>query len=321
MKALILKTLGEALTYGDYTDPKQGEGEVLVQLRAAALNHRDVFITQGLYPNIRLPVILGSDGAGVAEDREVIINPGSDWGDNAAYPSRSYQVLGMPADGTFAQYINVAASRLATKPGHLSWEQAAALPLAGLTAYRALFTRAQLQSGQRVLITGIGGGVALMAAQFALAAGAEVWVTSGSAEKLQRAQKMGCAGGANYKDADWHKQLSAHAVDFDVILDSSGGESFAHLVKLCRPGGCIVVYGGGKGSASFMPQHLFWRQISIHGTSMGTDQEFYDMVDFVDRHRIVPVVDSIYALADGNNAFQRMERSLQFGKIVFTIPQ
>lgn len=321
MKALIFTAQGEPLQLGDYPDPTPGEGEVLVQLRAAALNHRDVFITQGLYPNIRTPAVLGSDGAGWCDGREVIVNPGTGWGDNPAYPSRNYQVLGMPNDGTFAQNVVVSGHRLAPKPAHLNWEQAAALPLGGLTAYRALFTRGRLQRGQRVLITGIGGGVALMAAQFALAAGAEVWVTSGSAEKLQRAKKLGIAGGVNYKDADWQKQLSALAVDFDVILDSAGGEAFAHLVRLCRPGGSIVVYGGGKGLATFSPQYLFWRQISIHGTSMGTDQEFRDMVDFVDQHRIVPVVDTVYTLADGNNAFQRMDRGLQFGKIVFSIPQ
>ncbi|NUQ23134.1 MAG: zinc-binding dehydrogenase [Saprospiraceae bacterium] len=321
MKALVYTDPGEALQFGDYPDPTPGEGEVLVQLRAAALNHRDVFITQGLYPNIRTPSVLGSDGAGMYNGREVIINPGTGWGDNPAYPSRNYQVLGMPIDGTFAQCVLVSSDRLAPKPAHLSWEQAAALPLGGLTAYRALFTKARLQSGQRVLVTGIGGGVALMTAQLALAAGAEVWVTSGSAEKLQRAIKLGISGGVNYRDADWQKQLSALAVDFDVIVDSAGGEAFAHLVRLCRPGGCIVVYGGGKGLATFSPQYLFWRQISIHGTSMGADQEFQNMVDFVAQHRITPVIDSVYALPDGNNAFQRMDRGLQFGKIVFSIPQ
>jgi zinc-binding alcohol dehydrogenase/oxidoreductase len=321
MKALVYTAPGEALQFGDYPDPTPGDGEVLVQLRAAALNHRDVWITQGLYPGIRAPSILGSDGAGVAEGNEVVINPGADWGDNPAYPSRGYKVVGMPDDGTFAQYVAVQRNRLAPKPAHLTWEQAAALPLGGLTAFRAIFTKAKVRAGQRVLITGIGGGVALMAAQFALAAGAEVWGTSGSAEKLQKAKKMGFAGGANYKDADWYTQLSAHAVDFDVIVDSAGGDAFAHLIKLCRPGGCIVVYGGGKGLSSFKPQHLFWRQISIHGTSMGADQEFQNMVDFVAQHRLTPVVDSVYALSDGNNAFQRMDRGLQFGKIVFSIPQ
>lgn len=319
MKALIFAGQGHPLQYGDYPNPELESGQVLVQLKAAALNHRDVWITQGLYPGIRTPSILGSDGAGLAQGREVIINPGIDWGENPAFPLRSYQVLGMPRDGTFAQYISVSPGRLQDKPSHLSWEEAAALPLAGLTAYRALFSKGQLQPGQKVLITGIGGGVALTACQLALAIGAEVWVTSGSDEKIERAMAIGAAGGVSYKESEWQQELASLAVVFDIIIDSAGGSEFSHLLRLCRPGGKIVVYGGSQGAATFSPQVLFWRQISIMGTSMGSDDEFAEMVKFVSQHKVKPIVDNTYALTEGNQAFMRMDKGLQFGKIVFKI--
>lgn len=320
MKALVLKSKEEAFYYGDWEEPKPGAGEVVVEMRAAALNHRDVFITQGLYPNIKYPAILGSDGAGIVDGREVLINPAMEWGDDPRVQSKDFHILGLPRNGTFAEKVAVPEDKLYDKPRHLNWESAAALPLAGLTAYRALFTRGLLQSGERVLITGIGGGVALLALQFALAAGAEVWVTSGADKKIGHAKAMGAKGGANYKSDDWEEQLRQQTGSFDLILDSAGGEGFAALIKLCRPGGRLVTYGGTRGRIpKLSPQIIFWRQLSILGSTMGTDKEFGEMLAFVSRHEIQPEVDEVFPLSQGSTAFERMDKGLQFGKIVFRI--
>lgn len=321
MKALVLKDLYQPLEYQDVGIPEPASGEVLVRLHAAALNRRDWWITQGQYSKIRLPVILGSDGAGEYRGKAVVINPSLDWGDDPRFQGKSYRILGLPENGTFAEYVRVPGKNLALMPAHLTWEQAAALPLAGLTAYRVLFTRCRLQSGERVLISGVGGGVALTAMQFALAAGAEVFVTSGSAEKIEKAMGMGAKGGANYQEPEWDKRLKAETDGFDVIIDSAGGDGFAAFLGLSKPGARIGVYGGSLGKINGLsPQILYWKQISILGSTMGTHAEFRKMLAFVARHRIVPAVDAVYPLSEGNHALNRMGESGQFGKIVLRIP-
>ncbi len=322
MKTLLYPAKGAELTFNEFSDPEPAEGEVVVDLRAAALNHRDVYIMQGLYPGVVTPIILGSDVAGVYAGREVIINPSLKWGEDPRAQSRDYEVLGMPHHGTFAQKIAVPEDHLFDKPPHLRWEQAAALPLAGLTAYRALFTKGECKAGKKVFITGIGGGVALMALQFALAVGAEAYVSSGSPEKLEKAQKLGATNGVNYREEDWNKQLKKMAGGFDLIIDSAGGKGFARLPKLCNPAARIVVYGGTQGPVpNFSPQSFFWKQISILGSTMGNDQEFADMVKFVNTQQIVPVVDATYDLHEAAGAFARLDAGLQFGKITFRIPE
>lgn len=319
MKALVLNDVGQALAYKKVENPKEKEGHVIVRIQAGALNHRDVWITKGMYPGIRPNVILGSDGSGIYKDREYIINPNHDWGDNPKVQGKNYHILGLPTSGTFAEEVSVRSDKIHLKPRHLSPEEAAALPLGGMTAYRALFTKCKLRRGERVLISGVGGGVALFAFQFAIAAGAEVWVTSGTGWKIDNALKMGATGGINYKNADW-KSFGKESGGFDVIIDSAGGDGFSNLVKVANPGARICFYGGTRGNiTSLNPQIIFWKQLSIFGSTMGTDEEFKDMVDFVDQHEIIPVIDSVYSLKDGNDAFKRMENGLQFGKIVLKI--
>ncbi len=307
--------------YREMPHPIPQPGETLVRIAAAALNHRDIWITKGQYAAIRFPCILGSDGAGWADDREVVIYPGRDWGDNPAVQSKTYRILGMPDHGTFAPYIAVPDALLFPKPAHLTMEEAAALPLAGLTAFRALFSRCRTTATDRVLITGIGGGVALMALSFAVAAGATVWVTSGSDEKIRKAISLGAAGGANYREADWEKSLHERSGGFDVILDGAAGEGFASLVRLCRPAGRIAIYGGTRGPISGVsPQAIFYRQLNLFGSTMGTPEEFSDMLAWVSQHHIHPVIDRIYFLQAAPEAFDRMEKGAQFGKIVLKNP-
>ena len=320
MKALVLKAKEEDLEYEDFENPCAKEGEAIVALKAAALNHRDVWISKGLYPGITYPAILGSDGCGIYEGREVIINPSINWGDNEAYQSEAYHILGLPTRGTFAEFVKVGKDKIFDKPAHLTAVQAAALPLSGLTAYRALFTKCALQTGEKILISGVGGGVALFACQFAIAAGAEVYVSSSSEAKIEQAIAMGAKAGANYKEANWAKNFAKETGGFDVIIDSAAGDGFMDLVKLCKAGGRIAFYGGTRGNITQLnPQVIFWKQISIFGTTMGSDKEFEAMLSFVEQHNIVPVVDTVYDLADGNTAFEKMDKGLQFGKIVLKI--
>jgi len=336
MKAIRLTELHQPVVLTDVDQPVAGSGDVLIKLKAAALNHRDVFVQKGLYPGVTVPVILGSDGAGIVEaigesvdalliGQEVIINPGLNWGEDSRFYQSSFKILGMPDDGTFAEYITIPAKYVYARPAHLSFTEAAALPLAGLTAWRALMTRAALKPGEKVLITGIGGGAALFALQFAVAAGAEVWVTSGSDDKIERAVALGAKGGVNYQDPDWHRNLmkvtgGGKTGYFDVTIDSASGPDFAKLMDTAAPGGRIAVFGGTTGNiTNVVPSKVFFKQLNIFGTTMGSDSEFASMVAFVNQYQLKPVVDEVFALADTEQALRKMDSGKQFGKIVLTI--
>lgn len=320
MKALVFKAPKQPITYEEVLPPTPQNGEVIVNIHAASMNHRDNWMTMGLYPKLTANVISGSCGAGTVDGREVIINPNINWGDDPNYPNQqTYDILGMPINGTFAEQIAVHPDRLVDKPPHLSFEEAAALPLAGLTAYRALFTKGKASNKTKVLINGIGGGVALFAFQFAVASGADVFVTSSSAAKIEKAIKLGAKGGANYKDDKWHKQFIKNHGRVDVVIDSAGGAGFASLLKVCNPLARIAVYGGTRGMSQLSPQDLFFKEIEIIGSTMGNDQEFVDMVQFVNKHNIRPVIDSIFPLANYQKGYDRMRKGEQFGKIIFKI--
>lgn len=319
MKAFVLHEIKQPLAYSDFPDPEPEEGQVIVELKCAALNHRDAFIRQGLYPGIQPPVIPGSDGAGIADGQAVILNPNIGWGDDENVQAGKYHILGLPTNGTFAEKVAVGADRVVAKPEHLSWAEAAALPLAGLTAYRALFSRGRIQAGERVLISGIGGGVALFACQFAIAAGAEVYVTSSSEAKIGRAMDLGARGGQLYTEAGWGRKWAKAGNGFDLIIDSAAGDGFGELIDAANPAARLVIYGGTRGKASINPQRLFWKQLDILGSTMGSDQDFTDMVRFVRKHKIQPVVDKVYPLSEGNAALDRLDAGEQFGKIVLKI--
>jgi zinc-binding alcohol dehydrogenase/oxidoreductase len=322
MKALILNEVKQPLVLQERPSPVAGKEQVIVKLKAAALNRRDYWITQGLYPGIHCPIILGSDGAGTADfkKREVIINPGYNWGDREEVQSGDFKILGMPDDGTFAEEIAVPKEQLFAKPEHLSWEQAATLPLAGLTAYRALFKRGRLQGSQTVLITGIGGGVACIALKLAVAAGATVIVTSSSQAKIDKAKAVGAAGGFLYTAKGYGSQLNKKFGPVDLILDGAGGEGYGELIDIVSPAGTIVNYGATAGVPGRLElRKVFWKQLHLVGSTMGSPGDFAAMLDMVNKHKIVPVVDEVFALSDGNKAFEKMNVSSQFGKLVLRI--
>jgi NADPH:quinone reductase-like Zn-dependent oxidoreductase len=310
----------------DLPNPVAGPGEAVVRLHACGLNHRDVWIRQGLYARIQLPCVLGSDGAGVVESapdpalvgKRVVIIPCEKWGPNPAAQSKEFLILGMPRQGTMAEKIAVPSSMLVPLPDHVSFEDAAALPVAGLTAYRALTTRGGLAPGDHVLVTGIGGGVATLTLLFAQALGAQVSVTSGSEEKLARARKLGAIAAVSYKAPGWEKDLVAQAGrPPNLIIDGAGGDGLNALIGVAAGAARIVLYGATRMSPSKLDMaKIFFKQIDIRGTTMGTDDEFRAMLALVAKHRIKPVVDRIFPLGQAIEANRLLEESGQMGKIL-----
>jgi zinc-binding alcohol dehydrogenase/oxidoreductase len=329
MKAIVLnRSIPEGIELIDLPKPKLNSGEVLVQIKASALNHRDEWCRIGQYANLRDGIILGSDGAGivveVADDsdlkwigKEVILNPALSWGDNQLAQSKTFEIIGMPNHGTLAQYIAVPASRIHEKPSHLSLEQAAALPLAGVTAYRALVFQGQVKAGEKVLITGIGGGVAQFAFQFASALGAEVSVSSSKQEKLDFALENGAKFGFDYTQKDWVKKALDATGGFDLIIDGAAGDSLNDLIQVVKPGGRIVFYGATCGNPSeLVVRRIFWNQIKLIGSTMGSDLDFANMLQLVKDQKIKPVIDQVFDLEEAVSAFDRMKNGQQLGKIV-----
>lgn len=330
MKAVVLESAERPVVYKEIDKPVLEAGEVLVQVKAAALNRRDYWITIGQYAGIKYPSVLGSDGAGIVVDvadetdkhwlnQEVIINPSNNWGESNEVKSDDFKILGLPDYGTLAEYVKVKAEYLHHKPSHLNWEQAAAIPLAGLTAYRALFTKGRAKAGDKVLIVGVGSGTGTFALQWAVSAGCKVFVTSGSGDKIDRARHLGAAAGVNYKAQDWAEELKHLAGGFDVVIDSALGNEFTKIIDLCNPGARIVTFGGTAGNIpAFNARPLFWKQLELLGTTMGTPQEFEAMLKLISDKQIVPVVDEVFAMADAQKAFDKMKDSSQFGKLVLT---
>ena len=331
MRAVRLHAIGgpQNLKVDEIEIAPPGESDVLVRVRAAALNHRDVFITQGLYPKIELPVTLGSDGAGeiaalgsvfagLAIGDEVVVDPMLGWGDDPrVWDAQRSSILGMPRQGTFAQYVVVPAENVYPKPVHLSMEEAASIPLAGLTAYRAVVTRGALLPGETVLITGVGGGVQTFVLLFAKCVGARVIVTSSSDEKLERATALGADVAINYVSTpDWHKALRSEQID--LVVDSSGGDTLRKALDVIRPGGRIAIYGGTAGEATIRLFPLFWKHVSVLGTSMGSPQDFAGMLELL-RDGLRPVIDRVFALDDAVAAFEHLAAANQFGKVVLRV--
>jgi NADPH:quinone reductase-like Zn-dependent oxidoreductase len=333
MKALVL-TAAEGVASAALRDvdaPSPKAGEVCIALKAAALNHRELWIARGQYPGMQLPCILGCDGAGVVESvgdgvdagmigREVMIYPGLGWGADPRFPAPGFGLLGMPGPGTVAERICVPAASAVDKPGFLTFAQAAAIPLAALTAWRALTTKAGLSSRDRVLITGIGGGVATFALKFAVASGAVCFVTSGLPETLALAQGLGAAGGFDYKDPELRKNIARTTGGIDVIIDGAPASSFASYVRALNMGARVVIYGSTGGMQfQVTATDLFLRNVSVVGTNVGNLQEFRDMLAFIERRQIEPAIDRTFSMDAAAEALGYFESSRRFGKIVITI--
>jgi len=334
MKALILnQELPDKIEICDVEHVEPGSNEVLVEVKAAALNHRDEWCRQGLYPNLKNGVILGSDGAGIISKvgegvdknwigKEVIMNPALHWGDDQKVQSKDFKILGMPDNGTLAEFVTIPLDRIHEKPGHLNWAEAGALPLAGLTAFRAVCVQGNVQEGDKVLVTGFGGGVAQFAVQFALASGAQVYVSSSKIEKINKALELGVKKGFDYSKDTWATEALDETGGFDLIIDSAMGDTLDNLIKAIKPGGRIVFYGATKGNPkALQARKVFWNQIQLIGSTMGSDTDFVQMLEMVNEKKIVPVIDRIFDLVHGVQAFDRMKEGLQTGKIVIWISE
>ena len=337
MKAMVVHEIGgpEKLSYEDAPDPEPGPGETVLRLHAAALNRRDVFVTRGQYPGAKpeaLPVILGSDGSGEVvargdgaggpdEGTEVVINPALYWGDDPRKPGKEYRILGLPDEGTFAQLVKVPSENVFPKPSHLSHEEAAAIPLGALTAYRALVTRGGIEKGETVVVPGIGSGVATLVVQMAAALGARLFVTSGEDEKIEKAKELGAEGGVNYNSEDWSRELKSMTGGVDLAVDHVGGEAFDAMVSLARPGSRIVTFGATAGpKVTVVMPRIFLKHLTILGTAMGTNEEFGAMLDLFAEHGLRPTINETFPLQETAAAMEYMEEGSGIGKIVLDIP-
>lgn len=333
MRAVRLNELGgpEKLHVEEIPKPEPGPGEVLVKVARAAFNRRDVFITQGLYPGIKVPVTPGSDGfghvaalgdgvTGPPVGTAVVINPEIGWDDDPSILTANARILGMPVDGTFAEYVVAPAENVFRSPANLSDDEAAAIPLAGLTAYRAAFTRGGITKDDVVFIPGIGSGVQTMVLCYAAHVGAKAIVTSGSDEKLAQAKALGASDGVNYKtNLDWHKEVRKLSGGGPTLtVDCNGGEVFARSLDIARVGGRVVTYGGTNGDATIRPFSIFWKHLSVLGTSMGSPSDFAGMLKLFEGG-LKPVVDRVFPMDDVVEAAERVLKGEQMGKVVLAI--
>jgi len=342
MKAIAITGHGgnETVRYMDVERPTLGPRQVLIGAHAAALNHLDIWVRNGL-PGAKLamPHVLGADGAGVVAEvgaevdrvhvgERVLINPGLNCGTcefcQAGEQSlcATFGIMGETAPGTFAEYFKVPQENVHPMPEGFSWAEAAAFPLVFVTAWRMLISKAQIKPGEDILILGIGGGVSTAALQISKALGLRAIATSSSDDKLQQAQKLGADAVINYKTQDFGREVRSMTDrrGVDVVVDSVGGESYAKSLACLVKGGRLVTCGATAGPR---PQtdlgRIFWNQLSVFGSTMGSMHEFAEMLNFVRKRGVKPVIDQVFPFADGANALARMEEGRQFGKIVLNI--
>ena len=316
MKAIRIHEDGgpEVLRYEDVPEPTAGAGEVLVSLRAASLNHLDLWVRKGL-PSVPKPRILGADGAGVRVDtgERVVINPGLEHGS-------SITVIGEHTDGTDCELIAVPAENVFPLDDGLSFETAAAFPLVYETAYRMLVTKAALREGEWVLIWGIGGGVATASFELARALGARTLVTSGSDEKLERAREWGADVAVNHRTGDV-VAAAKEVGGVDLVVETVGEATWTSSLAAVKPGGRVTVCGATSGPNPPAQLHRFWwKQLTVYGSTMGTREDFLGAYELVRNGRARVHVDSVFPLAETRAAHERLERGEQLGKIVLAIP-
>ncbi|KXJ95750.1 hypothetical protein Micbo1qcDRAFT_28521 [Microdochium bolleyi] len=333
----------------DVPKPQPGPNEVLVKIHAAALNHRDFFQRQHLYPGISFENPILADGAGtvvaVGEGvspatrallkKQVVLTPCRGWASHPDGPEdyRKFSVIGGSDAYPFGcgqEFMAVHESEVEPMPAHLGPHQAAALPLVGLTGWRAFVTKSgNAVPGRNILVTGIGGGVALQVLQFAVAKGCSVYVTSGDPAKIEKARKLGAAGGVSYRDKDWDKQLLKQLPKtrpfIDAIIDGAGGDVVTRAVRLLKPGGVVSCYGMTTGPKMPWTMSAVLRNVELKGSTMGSRAEFAEMVAFVAERKIVPVVDRVVKgldnLGEIDGLFKDMGEGKQFGKLVIEISE
>ena len=302
----------EVLRYEEVADPVAGPGEVLIELRAASLNHLDLWVRKGL-PSVPKPRILGADGAGIRVDtgERVVINPGLEHGSVIT-------VIGEHTDGTHAELIAVPETNVFPLDDSISFETAAAFPLVYETAFRMLVTRAQLAAGEWVLIWGIGGGVATAAFEIARAIGAKTLVTSGSEAKLETARTWGADLALPHADA---AAAAKELGGVDLVVETVGEATWKDSLSAVKAGGRVVVCGATTGPNPPAQLHRFWwKQLTVYGSTMGTRADFLGAYDLVRSGRVRVHVDSTFPLAEIRAAHERLEAGEQLGKIVLTIP-
>ncbi|KAL6708110.1 hypothetical protein ACN47E_003544 [Coniothyrium glycines] len=323
-------------------EPKPKDNQAVITLTAAALNHRDLFIRQHLYPGTTFGVPLLADGVGIVTstgpyakswlNKRVVLNPGTGWKDSLEGPEnpKGYAILGgtksHPA-GTLADVITLDESELEECPEHLNDEEAAALPLTGLTAWRAFWVKSgNAVAGRNILVTGIGGGVALMVLLFGVAQGCNVYVTSGNQDKIDKAVKLGAKGGVIYKEKDWEKKLQAllpkERQYLDAIVDGAGGDVVNKGSRLLKAGGIISIYGMTVSPKMDFLMSAVLRNIEVRGSTMGSRKEFAEMVQFVREKKLQPIVSrSVHGLdiEQIDTLFDDMKNASQFGKLVVTL--
>ncbi len=343
MKATVFHEHGssDVLLYEDIPDPEPSVGQVLIEIKAVALNHLDLFVRTG-WPGLQLemPHILGSDISGIVksvtpknpnnleEGQHVVLNP-SIYCNKCEYCIRGqhslcdqYKILGEHVRGGYAEYIAIESDKVIPVPerAHLTFTESAAVPLTFMTAWRLLVTKGNLKPGDDVLIIGIGGGVALAALQIARNAGARVFVTSSSDEKLKKAEELGAHHGINYVSTpDYHKEIYAQTNrrGVDIVLDSVGQATWEKSLRSLRKGGKLVTPGATSGPiANTNVNLLFWKQLEILGSTMASTSELYDVLKLVWNGNVRPIVDREFPLSEAGRAHDILEAGQQFGKIV-----
>jgi zinc-binding alcohol dehydrogenase/oxidoreductase len=322
MHAVVMHEFGaaEVLRPGEFPDPAARQGWVTVALRASALNWHDVLVRQGRYGS-PLPHIIGADGAGVRTDtgENVVVLPSLNWGGRDDAPGNRWEILGDQTPGTYAELVSVPADCVAPKPAGLSWAEAAALPLVGLTTYRALFARGRLRAGESMLVIGAGGGIATMAIALAVAAGADISETSSSADTIERAVSAGARGGVLHTEAEWPehaRDLSPDGAGFDLVLDPVG--RWSESVRALRPGGRLVVLGANAAETAPMDVRTFYfGQFDLLGTTMGSSSDFAGLLKMINRCSVrPPVIDREFPLDRAAEAHEHLEQGRTFGKCV-----
>jgi len=333
MKALLLVSTDgpEAVRVADVETPEPGPGEVRVAIKAASVNHRELFIAHGQYPGMTVPSVMGCDGAGVIDmvgegvtgasvGDEVVLYPARQWGPRRDTPAADFGLLGLPFPGTIAEYVCVPVENLAPKPGFMTWEEAGAMPLTALTSWRALMFKGQLKAGETLLISGIGGGVATFGLAFAVALGANVYCTGESEAVLETAREMGAKDGLLFTDPDWRRKVGKMTGGVDVVLDGAPSPSLPNYIRAINPGGRIVIYGSTAGNEiKFNATDLFLKSASIVGSQVGDITDFREMLAFAEKHEIKPVIERSFPLSEAREALLHLRDKHSFGKISVVI--